>query len=108
MPIELLLPKKIKSSRRMRRVAWTISGLISLLLIGAVVTWRIQKEKEPKSMFPASPLTTSPACSVNGPPNRLQSRQKPLLTLPLRGVSTLCSIQGESFREALRSLSLPM
>lgn len=52
MPVEVLLPKKVRSSRRMRRVAWTASCLLALLLIGAVVTWRINKEKEPEEYVP--------------------------------------------------------
>ena len=45
-------PEKIKSSRRMRRVAWTVSGLLALLLIGALVVWRIHKENEPEEYTP--------------------------------------------------------
>ena len=52
MPVGVLVPEKIKGSRRMRRVAWTISGLLALLLIGAVVAWRIHRENEPEEYTP--------------------------------------------------------
>src|SRR6516165_9024968 len=52
MSVGALVPEKIKGSRRMRRVAWTISGLLALLLIGAVVGWRIHKENEPEEYTP--------------------------------------------------------
>lgn len=41
-----------RGSRRLRRVTWTASSLIVLLLIGAVVTWRIHKEKGPQEYVP--------------------------------------------------------
>ena len=52
MSVGVLVPEKIKSSRRMRRIAWTVSGLLALLLIGAVVAWRIHKENEPEEYTP--------------------------------------------------------
>ena len=52
MSVGVLLPKKIKNSRRMRRVAWTVSTLVVLLLIGAIVSWRIQKENQPEEYVP--------------------------------------------------------
>ncbi|HET8668728.1 MAG TPA: VCBS repeat-containing protein, partial [Terriglobales bacterium] len=52
MSVGVLVPDKIKGSRRMRRVAWTISGLLALALIGAVVAWRIHKENEPEEYTP--------------------------------------------------------
>ena len=33
MSVGVLVPEKIKCSRRLRRVAWTVSGLMALLLI---------------------------------------------------------------------------
>ena len=52
MSVGVLLPEKIKSSRSMRRVAWTVSSLTVLLLIGAIVAWRIHKENEPEEYAP--------------------------------------------------------
>lgn len=52
MSVGVLLPEKIKSSRRMRRVAWTLSSLAALLLIGAIVAWRVHKENEPEEYIP--------------------------------------------------------
>ena len=52
MSVGVLLPEKIKGSRRLRRVAWTISGLTVLLLIGGIVAWRIHKENEPEEYTP--------------------------------------------------------
>ncbi len=39
-------------SRRMRRVAWTAFTLIVLVVTGALVTWRIQKENAPEEYTP--------------------------------------------------------
>jgi tetratricopeptide (TPR) repeat protein len=39
-------------SRRLRRVAWTASTLVVLVLSGAVVSWRIHKESEPEEYTP--------------------------------------------------------
>ena len=52
MSVGVLLPEKIKGSRRLRRLAWTISGLTVLLLIGTIVAWRIHKENEPEEYKP--------------------------------------------------------
>lgn len=52
MSIGALLPEKIKSSRRMRRITWTFSSLAALLLIGAIVAWRMHKENEPEEYIP--------------------------------------------------------
>ncbi len=61
MSVGILLPKKMKNSRRIRRVAWTVSSFVVLLLIGAIVSWRIHKENEPEEYVPgeASPDITS-------------------------------------------------
>jgi len=52
MPIGVLVPERLKGSRRMRRVAWMISGLLALLFVGTVVAWRIHKESEPEEYTP--------------------------------------------------------
>src|SRR5262249_55681191 len=52
MSVGVPVPEKIKGSRRMRRVAWMMSGLLALVLIGAVVVWRIHKENEPEEYTP--------------------------------------------------------
>ena len=39
-------------SRRYQRVLWTSSALAALILIGALVTWRIHKENEPEEYTP--------------------------------------------------------
>jgi len=52
MSVGVLVPEKIKGSRRMRRVAWTVSGLLALLLIGAVLAWRVHRENEPEEYTP--------------------------------------------------------
>src|SRR5215467_5298099 len=41
-----------KFSRRMRRVGWTASTLLMLVVIGAVVSWRIRKENTPEEYTP--------------------------------------------------------
>src|SRR5215472_8696518 len=52
MSIGVILPEKIKNSRRMRRVAWAASVLITLVIIGAVVSWRIHQENAPEEYTP--------------------------------------------------------
>src|SRR5215469_2288535 len=52
MSVGVLLPKKMKNSRRIRRVVWTVSSLAVLLLVGAIATWRIHKENEPEEYLP--------------------------------------------------------
>jgi enediyne biosynthesis protein E4 len=39
-------------SRRLRRAAWAASTLLALVLIGALVTWRIRKENAPEEYVP--------------------------------------------------------
>lgn len=41
-----------RGSRRLRRVTWTASTLLVLVVIGAVVTWRIRKENAPEEYLP--------------------------------------------------------
>jgi tetratricopeptide (TPR) repeat protein len=52
MSVGVLLPERIRSSRRMRRVAWTASTFVVLLLIGALVTWKIRKDNAPEEYTP--------------------------------------------------------
>lgn len=44
--------KYSKTSRRMRRVAWTILALGVLIAIGTLVAWRIHKENAPEEYMP--------------------------------------------------------
>jgi len=41
-----------RGSRRIRRIAWTASTLLALVLIGALVSWRIRKENTPDEYTP--------------------------------------------------------
>ena len=52
MSVGVLLPEKIKGSRRMRRVVWAFASLLALLLIGTVVAWRIYKKNAPEEYRP--------------------------------------------------------
>lgn len=52
MPVAIGLERGVKLSRRMRRVVWTISTLAVLVLVGALVTWRIHKENAPEEYAP--------------------------------------------------------
>lgn len=52
MPVEVS-PKKVRrTSRRLRRVFWVASSLLILLLISAVISWRIHKDNEPEEYIP--------------------------------------------------------
>jgi tetratricopeptide (TPR) repeat protein len=47
------LPERPRTgSKRLRRVAWTASTFVVLVLIGALVTWRIRKENAPEEYTP--------------------------------------------------------
>jgi len=52
MSVGVLLPERIRSSRRMRRVAWTTSTFVVLLFIGALVIWKIRKDNAPEEYTP--------------------------------------------------------
>jgi enediyne biosynthesis protein E4 len=52
MQVDVLPGRARRGSRRLRRVQWTASTLVILVLIGAVVTWRIHKENEPEEYTP--------------------------------------------------------
>ena len=57
MSVAVLPGRPARRSRRVRRVAWTASILVVLLLIGAVVTWRIRKENTPEEYTPGEAST---------------------------------------------------
>jgi tetratricopeptide (TPR) repeat protein len=76
----------------MRRVAWTVSGLLALFLIGVIVAWRIHKENEPAEYTPGEAskditsvlerTATSAAMPKPEPVNRtLPARQLPPRTI---------------------------
>ncbi len=52
MPLEVLPERLRTGSRRLRRVTWAASTLVVLVLIGALVTWRIHKENTPEEYTP--------------------------------------------------------
>ena len=52
MPVGVVPERGRTGSRRFRRVAWTASTFVVLLLIGALVTWRIRKENAPEEYTP--------------------------------------------------------
>jgi len=52
MPVGVLPERPRTGSRRLRRVTWTASTFVVLLLIGALVTWRIRKENAPEEYAP--------------------------------------------------------
>lgn len=45
-------PRIWPGSRRLRRVAWTASTFVVLLLIAAIVTWKIRKDHAPEEYLP--------------------------------------------------------
>ena len=44
-----------KGSKRIRRVIWTTSSLLVLVMIGTIVSWRIHKENAPEEYTPGEP-----------------------------------------------------
>ena len=97
MSIGVLLPERIrKSSRRMRRVAWTASTLVVLVLIGTLVAWRIRKENAPEEYTPGESskditrvldrTTPAPAAKVQPVKNVVASRAVDPLATPARNL----------------------
>ena len=52
MPVAALPERPRTGSKRLRRVTWTASTFVVLVLIGALVTWRIRKENTPEEYTP--------------------------------------------------------
>jgi len=52
MPVAAAPERPRTGSKRLRRVTWTASTFVVLVLIGALVTWRIRKENAPEEYTP--------------------------------------------------------
>ena len=52
MSVAGIFPKGIRSSRRMRRLAWTVSSLVVLIAIGTIVAWKIRKDNALEEYLP--------------------------------------------------------
>ncbi len=52
MPVTTLAERKVRVSRRLRRLAWTAAALLVLVTITAIVTWRIRRENQPDEYVP--------------------------------------------------------
>ena len=52
MPVETVPARVWTGSRRLRRVTWTASTFVVLVLIGAIVTWRIHRDNAPEEYTP--------------------------------------------------------
>jgi thioredoxin-like negative regulator of GroEL len=52
MPVAAAPERPRTGSKRLRRVTWTASTFVVLVLIGAIVTWRIRKENAPEEYTP--------------------------------------------------------
>ena len=52
MPVAAPPERPRTGSKRLRRVTWTASTFVVLVLIGALVTWRIRKENAPEEYTP--------------------------------------------------------
>lgn len=52
MPVMTLAERKVRGSRRLRRLAWTAAALLVLVTITAIVTWRIRRENQPDEYVP--------------------------------------------------------
>jgi tetratricopeptide (TPR) repeat protein len=72
-------------SRRLQRAVWAASTLLALVLIGALVTWRIRKENAPEEYLPGETskditsvlsdrATRTPATTVQTITNKVSSR----------------------------------
>ncbi len=47
-----VLPERLRSSKRIRRVAWTASTLVVLIAIGTLVAWKIRVDNAPEEYTP--------------------------------------------------------
>src|SRR5689334_3691476 len=72
-------------SKRLRRAIWAAFTLLALVLIGALVTWRIRKENAPEEYLPGETskditsvlserATRTPATTVQTSTNKVSSR----------------------------------
>ncbi len=52
MPVGSSPDRRRAGSRRLRRVLWAASTLLALVVIGALLTWRIRKENAPEEYLP--------------------------------------------------------
>ncbi len=52
MPVTTLAERKVRGSRRLRRLAWTAAALLVLVTITVIVTWRIRRENQPDEYVP--------------------------------------------------------
>jgi enediyne biosynthesis protein E4 len=68
-PVEIAAARVRNASRRLRRVMWTGSTFVVLILIGALVTWRIHRDNAPEEYTPgeASKDVTSVLTDRNVP-----------------------------------------
>ena len=79
-----------KTSRRMRRVAWTILTLSVLVAIGALVAWRIHKENSPEEYMPGeSSKDITSVLDRSTPTVALPAAQPVKKVLPSRTVDPL-------------------
>ncbi len=67
-------------SRRLRRVAWTASTFVVLVLIGALVTWRIRKENAPEEYTPGEASKDITSALSDRPRSWRKARFKPSRT----------------------------
>lgn len=91
MPVGGPPDRRWAGSRRLRRVLWATSTLLALVLIGALLTWRIRKENAPEEYLPGETskditsvlserATRTPAPTVQTVTNKVSSREvDPLL-----------------------------
>src|SRR5713226_7596803 len=91
MPVGGPPDRRRAGSRRLRRVVWVASTLLALVLIGALLTWRIRKENAPEEYLPGETskditsvlserATRTPATTVQTITNKVSSRMvDPLL-----------------------------
>jgi len=97
MPVAAPPERPRTGSKRLRRVTWTASTLIVLVLIGAFVAWRIRKENAPEEYTPGEaskditsalsrPVAQATAVPLQSVKNRLSSRVADRLADPGRNL----------------------
>jgi enediyne biosynthesis protein E4 len=80
MPVATPTERPRTGSKRLRRVTWTASTFVVLMLIGALVTWRIRKENAPEEYTPGeaskditSELSRPAAQATPAPPQTVKN-----------------------------------
>jgi tetratricopeptide (TPR) repeat protein len=79
-----------RTSKRLRRIAWTAATLIVLIAIAAIVTWRIRKENQPDEYVPGESSNDITNVAAEHKPSKATTAPQPVSSnAPSRAVDRL-------------------